>query len=342
MIPDDQRRLPDESPGANAARDGSGNEDAGARPDGGLGEVPTTSADPRFAAASSTDPRFAATSSTERSTSSTPERARSASVLVALASFAHREYRIAARSRWPVGLAVLFAAFTVGVVQYGASGAGTSTVAAVVASIAALSTYVVPLAALAFGYSTIVGPRGRGELDVLFALPVPRWTVVAGAFLGRAAAFAGAVVLGYAFGGAALFRVGGASAVAAFLPAVGAAVLAGTAFVAISVLVSTVASEKAKALGGALLAWTWFVLVHDVAALTATVVLDLPASALAALVLANPADGLRILGMAGVPSANGAGALAATDLSASIVALALVAWTALAVGGASLATTRRD
>jgi Cu-processing system ATP-binding protein len=265
-----------------------------------------------------------------------------ASLPAAIAGIARREYRIASRSRWPLGLAVLFATFTVGVVQYGATDVGASTIPAVVASVAALSTYVVPLAALAFGYATVVGPRERGELDVLYALPVPRWSVVVGAYAGRAFAFAGAVVLGYAAGGAALYRVGGATAVGAFLPTIGAAALAGLAFLAIAVLVSTVASEKAHALGGALLAWAWFVLVHDVVALTAIVLVDLPASALAALVAVNPAAAMRVLGAVGVPSASGtAGALGATDLTPGVLALALVAWIVGAVGLAAWFAGRR-
>ncbi|WP_323676011.1 ATP-binding cassette domain-containing protein [Halorubellus sp. PRR65] len=314
------------------------------RADGGVEAVPSTGT-PR--ALAEVDESASAAGATTAEASESAERdveasRSSASVPVALASFARREYRLASRSRWPVALALLFAAFTVGVVQYGATGAGTSTVPAVVASVAALSTYVVPLAALAFGYATVVGPRERGELDVLQALPVPRWTVVVGAFLGRAAAFVGAVALGYAFGAAALLRVGGVPAVAAFLPTVAAAALAGVAFLGIAVVASTVAGEKAHALGAALLAWAWFVLVHDVVALTAVVTLDLPASALAALVLANPADLLRVLGMAGVPSASGgAGALAATDLSVPIVVAALLAWTAISVAAAAVVTDRR-
>lgn len=315
-------------------------EDRPARPDGGVGEVPDPGVGRALASQRSLDDDDGGTRADEASaTAANPVASSSepsASALAAVGAFARREYRVAARSRWPVGLAVLFAAFTVGVVQYGASDAGASTVSAVVASVAALSTYVVPLAALAFGYATVVGPATRGELDVLDALPVPRWTVVVGAFAGRAVAFAGAVCIGYAFGGAALYRVGGVAAVRAFLPAVAAAVLAGVAFLAVAVLVSTIASEKASALGGVLLAWAWFVLVHDVVALTAVVTLDLPASALAALVAANPADCLRVLGMAGVPSASGAaGALGATALSVPVVVVALFAWLALALGAAA-------
>lgn len=317
------------------------------RPDGGVGEVPDTGVGRALASRRAPDEgavgdESESTASEWAASESVASTDRAASRRDALVGFARREYRVAARSRWPVGLAALFAAFTVGVVQYGASGAGASTVPAVVASVAALSTYVVPLAALAFGYATVVGPATRGELDVLYALPVPRWTVVVGAFLGRALTFAGAVCIGYAFGGAALYRVGGVDAVRAFLPTVAAAVLAGVAFLAIAVLVSTAASEKASALGGVLVAWAWFVLVHDVVALTAVVTLDLPASALAALVAANPADCLRVLGMAGVPSAGGAaGALGATTLTVPAVLAALLAWVALGLGGAALATGRR-
>ncbi|MFC6954202.1 ABC transporter permease [Halorubellus litoreus] len=334
--------APDDEP----TRGGGESDARGPRPDGGVGEVPDTGVGRALAsrrvrddgAASETERPLTGREASERTAST----GRAASRREAVVGFARREYRVAARSRWPVGLAALFAAFTVGVVQYGASGAGASTVPAVVASVAALSTYVVPLAALAFGYATVVGPATRGELDVLYALPVPRWTVVVGAFAGRALTFTGAVCIGYAFGGAALYRVGGLDAVNAFLPTVAAAVLAGVAFLAIAVLVSTVAGEKASALGGVLLAWAWFVLVHDVVSLTAVVVLDLPASALAALVAANPADCLRVLGMAGVPSASGAaGALGATAVSVPVVVVALLAWITLALAAAARSTSTR-
>jgi len=109
------------------------------------------------------------------------------------------------------------------------------------------------------------------------------------------------------------------------------------------VLVSTLATEKAHALGGALLAWAWFVLVHDVVALTAVVLVDLPASALAVLIAANPADCLRILGMSGVPTAGGgAGALGATELTVPVILLALVAWIVLPLAAAARLAGRHD
>jgi len=311
--------------------------------DGGPQAVPTREVGELLADVGSTDATQTAIEGEEKTEHAQATPSLSASIPKAILGFAGREYRIAARSRWPVGLAVLFAVFTAGIVQYGATGVGASTVPATIASIAALSTYLVPLAALAFGYATVVGPLQRGELDVLYALPVPRWTVVVGAYAGRAFAFAGAIVLGFAAGGAVLFRFAGVPAVHAYLPTVAAAMLAGLAFLAIGVLVSTLATEKAHALGGALLAWAWFVLVHDVVALTAVVLVDLPASALAVLIAANPADCLRILGMSGVPTAGGgAGALGATELTVPVILLALVAWIVLPLAAAARLAGRHD
>jgi predicted cation transporter len=64
----------------------------------------------------------------------------------------------------------------------------------------------------------------------------------------------------------------------------------GCALLAVAVPISTVASEKARALGLVLLAWVWFVLAHDLVSLGVVSAFGLPNVALSAMVLTNPPD----------------------------------------------------
>jgi len=96
-----------------------------------------------------------------------------------------REYRLAVRRRWALGVAVLFALFSVALVFLGGSAVGPTRVAAVLASFAQLGVYVVPLAALAVGFDTIVGADESGSLEMLLALPLSNAAVVVGTYLGR-------------------------------------------------------------------------------------------------------------------------------------------------------------
>ncbi|MFB6146201.1 MAG: ABC transporter permease [Halobacteriaceae archaeon] len=248
---------------------------------------------------------------------------------------AGQAYRLSLRNRWAPALVTLFAAFGLLVVGFGGTAAGPRRVGAVVVSLAGLATYLLPLAALSFGYDAIVGADEAGWLDVTFALPVARSTVVAGTYLGRAVTLAGATALGFGAAGGALLWLasGGAALYARFLLG---ATLTALAFLAVATLLSAVAAEKSHALGMALLAWVWFVFLHDLVAITAVATLDLPTLALSAFVLGNPADCFRVLVLAGVNARGGmAAALATTGLPPAVVVTALIGWCVVPVAVAA-------
>ena len=265
---------------------------------------------------------------------------------VALAPVAHlaaREYRIALRQRWAYGLAALFAAYSLGVVAFGATTVGPSRYAAVVASLVEIGVYVVPLAALAFGYDVVVGADEAGSLELLFALPARRGAVVAGVFAGRAVALGGAMAAGFAPAGVLLAALLGPATVGPYAVFALAAVGTGLAFLAVSTAVSAVATEKTRALGVALAAWAWFVLLHDLAALGLVAVLELPDLALTALVVTNPADCFRLLVLGGLETTGGgfAALLSAAGLSPAVLATALLAWVAVPLAAAARLAGRR-
>ncbi|SDN10587.1 Cu-processing system permease protein [Halogranum gelatinilyticum] len=246
-------------------------------------------------------------------------------------TLAHREYRLAARSRWTLGLTLLFAVVSAVVAVAAGTGTAAERVGAAVVSLGELSVYLVPLAALTFGYASVVGPAERGTLDMLFALPVTRSRVVLGVFLGRAVALGAAIAVGFGVGGALLVRFASGAALVPYATLLFAALGVGLAALAVSVLVSTLASEKTHALGGVLLLWVWAVFAHDLLALVLVAVLDVPDAVLTALVLANPVDLFRVVVLASVGTTGGgvSAALATSSLSPVLAATALLAWVLL-------------
>ena len=254
------------------------------------------------------------------------------------------EYRLAIRSLWAFALAGLFAAFGAMVLTVSGSAVGPDGVGRVIASLTSLSVYMVPLAALAFGYDAVVGREEQGWFDVVFALPVTRARVVAGAFFGRAVVLVGAIVVGFGFTGLLLVRAYGAAAAEAFPGFLAATAGLGVAFLSIAVLLSTVAREKTHALGVALVVWVWFVLVHDLLALGVVAAFDLPDAVLSVLVLVNPASVVRVLVLSGLGTTAGGGfsaAMAGTGLSPIVLTAALVAWCVLPVALAAKLVSRR-
>lgn len=261
-----------------------------------------------------------------------------------IATVAHTEYRLAVRSRWALALAGLFALFGAMLATFSGSAVGPEGMERVVASLTSLAVYLIPLAALAFGYDAIVGRDEDGWLGMVFSLPVSRARVVVGTYLGRLVVLAGATVLGFGVVGVLLLREFGVAYWGSFLGFLGGAIAVGAVFLALALLVSTVAREKAHALGIALLVWVWFILVHDLLALGVVAAFELPDIVLTAFVLANPASVFRILVLGQLGTTAGGGfsaALASTNLSAGVLVASLLVWSLLPVAAATFLIRRR-
>lgn len=252
--------------------------------------------------------------------------------------------RLSVRRRWTSGLTALFAFFTLILVVFGGSTPGPIRADAIVVSLASLVTYLVPLTALVYGFDTIVGADESGWLEMVFALPVARERVVIGAFLGRAVTLTGATAIGFGLGGVALSFRAGIVSWGLYANVVVGAVALGLSFLALGVLVSTVAANKTHALGVSLLVWVWFVFGHDLAALGAVTAFDLPDVALSALVLANPIDIFRVFVLAGIDAAgSGMAAVAAeTGLSRPVLLAGSFMWVVAPVAVATRLIGRRS
>lgn len=254
------------------------------------------------------------------------------------------EYRLAVRSKWAFALTGLFVLFGAMLATFSGSAVGPEGMERVVASLTSLAVYLVPLAALALGYDAVVGRDEQGWLAVVFSLPVTRERVVLGTFVGRAVVLAGATIVGFGFVGFLLLREYGATYWGTFLVFLAATVAVGAVFLSIAVLVSTVAREKTHALGGVLLCWLWFVLIHDLIALGVVAAVSLPEAVLSASVLANPAGVFRVLVLDQLGTTAGSGidaAVASTGLSTGLLVGALLAWIVVPLAAAAVLVRRR-
>lgn len=291
---------------------------------------------------SEADPVEKATN-TAGNTEVTPEFRRAITHVAAVAGV---EYRLAVRTLWAFALAGLFGVFGAMLLTVSGSAVGPDGVERVLASLASLSVYLVPLAALAFGYDAVVGREEQGWFDVVFALPVSRGRVVVGTYLGRAVVLAGATILGFGFTGVLLVREHGAvvATTTAFPTFLTATVALGIAFLSIATLLSTLAREKTHALGLALLVWVWFVLIHDLLALGLVAAFALPDAALSGLLLANPASVFRVLVLSGLGTTAGGGftaAMAGAGLSQGVLGATLLAWCVIPLVAATRLVARR-
>jgi Cu-processing system permease protein len=273
----------------------------------------------------------------------------------AAAIIALREVREASRNRWILAVSLLLGGLALILAFLGSAPAGTvgaAPLSVTVVSLSSLSIYLIPLIALLLAFDAVVGEAERGTLLLLLAYPVSRGAVIVGKFGGHLAVLALAITLGFgvALGGLAGLR-GGASAeaVEAFGLLIASSILLGAVFLALGTLISSIARSRATAIGLAIAAWLFFVLLYDMG-LLGLLVADggrtLDTASVKALLLLNPTDVYRLLNLAGVESVRNASGLAGLSDEASIgtgVLLgALAAWIVVPLAAASLIFRRRQ
>lgn len=254
------------------------------------------------------------------------------------------EYRLAVRNRWAIALTAIFLVFTLGLVTFSGSNVSPAGFDRTVASLAVLAIYLVPLVALAFGYDAIVGGEETGWMQVLFALPVARHLIVLGTFLGRLVVLACAIVIGFGIAGGMLLADFGLAGFEVYVGFMLATIGLGAAFLAIAVLISSVAAEKTHALGLALVAWAWFVLLSDLLSLGVIAAFAVPEWIASAMVLANPASVYRVLVLGALGAGGEAGfaaILAEMAVSTPVLLVAFVGWVLVPAALAGVLVGRR-
>jgi len=259
-------------------------------------------------------------------------------------SIAGKEFHDHIRNRWLLAMVAVFTAFALAIAYFGAAQqgiVGLRSVEVTIASLVSLVIYLVPLIALMSGYDTIVGERERGSLALLLSMPITRFELLLGKYLGLAATLVSSTVIGFGVVGVLLGYKFGAGAILHYGGFMASAVALGMAFLSISMLISVTASSRVSASGMAIVAWFGFVLVYDLLLLALLVAVQgkLNASVVPVLLMLNPADAFRMLnifGFADVARLYGLAAVVPKPLATPLVqGAAMVLWIVFPLGIAS-------
>ena len=211
---------------------------------------------------------------------------------------AKEEYRRALESRWLFGFTALFAALVLGLSYFGLAQnreVGFQGFARVTLSLMNLVLFIVPLAGLMLGVTSIAG--GGEGLSLLLAQPVRRGEVLAGKFVGLAGALAVAQALGFGGGGVVIALQAGSDQVPGFIALTSLSLALGWLTIAASLCIATVWPDRLRATSTALLLWLLMVVAYDLVVLGATTLLrGLPLQTLLfPALLLNPVDLARVL-----------------------------------------------
>ena len=217
-----------------------------------------------------------------------------------IGTIAGKEFWDRIRNRWVLAVAVVFTVFALAIAYFGGAqqgAVGFRSIEFTIASLVSLVIYLIPLIALVLGFDAIVGERERGSLDLLLSMPITRFELLLGKYLGLAAALAFSTIAGFGLVAVVLSTQLEINALLHYFGFMLSSVLLGMAFLSLAVMVSVFAADRTRASGMAIALWFFFVLVFDLLLLGALVVTggQYGGEAFPYLLLANPADVFRVL-----------------------------------------------
>ncbi|WP_317205272.1 ABC transporter permease [Janthinobacterium sp.] len=215
---------------------------------------------------------------------------------------AAKEWRERIRNWWVLAVALIFALFSLAIAYFGGAqqgAVGFQGIEVTIASLVSLVIYLVPLIAVILGYDAVVGEQERGSLELLLSMPITRFEILLGKYLGLAAALAGATAIGFGAGLLPLASHIGAKELYHYVGFVGSAILMGMAFLSLSLCLSVIARDRMRASGMAIALWFFFVLIFDLLLMGLLVLSkgSLSSGVFAGLLMLNPADVFRLLNM---------------------------------------------
>jgi len=211
---------------------------------------------------------------------------------------AREEYRRALETRWLFAFTALFALLVLGLSYFGLAQSrevGFQGFARVTLSLMNLVLVIVPLTGLMLGVTSIAG--GGESLSLLLAQPVSRGEVLAGKFLGLAAALGVVQALGFGGGGVVVALNGGAQQISGFLVLTLLSLVLGWVTLAAAICIAALWPDRLRAMSIALMLWLLMVIAYDLVVLGATTLLSgfpLQSVLFPALIL-NPVDLVRVL-----------------------------------------------
>lgn len=180
---------------------------------------------------------------------------------------AKKEYLENVRNAWIIAITVVFLllillASTFAGLSSGLDGprAAFGSLVATIAAMQGISGFLLPILALMLGFATLAGERESGSLALLVAQPLSRAQILLGKYLGLLGVLATAIVVGFGAGGLIVLAntdVPGVG-IQVLLLFLGETLLAGAAWLSITIFLSSWFKRRGTAIAGSISTWFLF------------------------------------------------------------------------------------
>lgn len=174
-------------------------------------------------------------------------------------SIAKKEMMDNIRNLWIIIITIIFALLTIAMSALGAIFSDEwQSLEITVALMMSIVQLLVPIIALMLGYAAIVKEIENGSMNTMIALPVKRWEIILGKFLGLGGVLSFTILVGFGLAGIVIgLKVPNVNYVE-YLIFIAATILVGLVYLNVALFFSTLFKKRSAALGGAIFLWFFF------------------------------------------------------------------------------------
>jgi len=220
------------------------------------------------------------------------------------------------RNKWILFMTGVFAFLTLIISYFGSFGEGWQALGLTIAGMMSLVQYLIPIIALMLSYGAIVGEIEKGSMSAFLSLPVKRFEIIIGKFVGLSSVLAlsllagfgiAGIIIGYNVGEINIFEYG------VFLIS---SIILGMVFICLGLFASSFFKRRSTSMGMAVFFWFFFTMIWSVITLgIASILVDDLTSIVSeglpdwyyAIEMINPLSSYRALVSLNVESVSNAG-----------------------------------
>lgn len=168
------------------------------------------------------------------------------------------------RNKWILFMTGVFAFLTLIISYFGSLGEGWQSIGLTIAGMMSLVQYLIPIIALMLSYAAIVGEIERGSMSAFLSLPVKRFEIILGKFVGLSTVLAISLLAGFGIAGIIIGINVGEVNIAEYVIFLVSSILLGIVFICLGLFASSFFKRRSTAMGMAVFLWFFFTMIWSV------------------------------------------------------------------------------
>lgn len=168
------------------------------------------------------------------------------------------------RNKWIIIMTAIFAVLTVLISYFGSQGEGWQTLGFTIVGMMALVEYLIPIIGLMLGYAAVIGEIETGSMSAFLSLPVKRFEIILGKFLGLGSVLSFSILVGFGIAGIVIgVNVSDVDYIQ-YIWFIVSSILLGIVFISLALFSSTFFKRRSISMGISIFIWFFFTMIWSI------------------------------------------------------------------------------